>query len=196
MSDDLSPAEQARAARWAKDWLTDGGFDVSETARDAMSALGCHADKLDPPESVESLRAERDDARGELRYVRESFAQLNGNFEAVCGERDEAREKLAHAEWVITDFQTANRVVREERDEALRANQRFEGEQEELVQALNKLSAANYTIAHLRATHEEQMEDMKARWLKDARERSTDLFLAKNPLPSSEAARGRCSRED
>jgi len=137
MSDDLSPVEQARAARWAKDWLLKCEFVESETAQDAITALGFYIDKLDPPELVESLRAER----------------------------DEARKKLAQAECVITDFQTANRVVRAERDEALRANQRFEGEQEELVQALNKLSAAYYTIARLRATH-------------------------------TEAARGRCSRED
>jgi len=45
--------------------------------------------------------------------------------------------------------------MRTERDEALLANERFEGEQEELVQTLNILSAANYTIARLRATHVE-----------------------------------------
>jgi len=73
MPDDLTPAEQARAARWAKDWLSDAGFDVSETARDAMSSLSFHADKLDPPETVESLRAERDAARDETKRVSERW---------------------------------------------------------------------------------------------------------------------------
>jgi len=50
---------------------------------------------------------------------------------------------------------------------ALRDNERFEGEQEELVQALDKLSAANDTIVRLRATHTQ-----------------------------AEAAWGRCARED
>jgi len=139
MSDGLTPAEQARAARWAKDWLSDAGFDVSETARDAMSALSCHADKLDPPETVESLRAERDEAWAQFKRTDQLVFEVSGKLDKM----------------------------RAERDKALRANERFAGEQEELVQALNKLSAANYTIARLRSTHTQ-----------------------------AEAARGRCSRED
>ncbi len=75
MSDDLSPAEQARAARWAADWLSDAGFDVSETARDAMSSLSFHADEMDPPETVESLRAERDEALAEMEEVGAAWRQ-------------------------------------------------------------------------------------------------------------------------
>jgi len=134
---DLAPAEQARAARWVKDWLLKCEFVESETAQDVITALGFYIEKLDPPETVESLRAER----------------------------DEAREKLVQAECVIRDFQTANRLVREERDEALRAHERFEGEQEELVQALNKLSAANYTIACLRVLMRAATATPREHWL-------------------------------
>jgi len=57
MSDDLSPAEQARAARWAADWLVGpSGGDPTSTK------LRAYADEIDPPETVESLRAERDTA--------------------------------------------------------------------------------------------------------------------------------------
>lgn len=122
MSDDLSPAEQARAARWAADWLT--AQSVETGVPGVIALLHKAADRLDPP-----------------RETSEDFRRY----------------------W---------------------------------LKACADLDAANDTIARLRATHTEQIEHMKWRWLKDARERSMDLFLAKNPLPSSEAARGRCSRED
>jgi len=81
---DLTPAEQARAARWVKDWLLKCEFVESETAQDAITALGFYIDKLDPLETVGSLlvrlaaqergarryRAERDEARGELARLR------------------------------------------------------------------------------------------------------------------------------
>jgi len=95
MSDDLSPVEQARAARWVKYWLLKCEFVESETAQDAITALGFYIDNLDPPETVESLRAERDDARGELRYVRESFAQLSKNFEDLCCDFEQATVSIA-----------------------------------------------------------------------------------------------------
>ncbi len=145
MSDVLSPAEQARAARWAADWLNDAGW-MSQfaSASGAVDALKRKADELDPPETVESLRAERDTA--------------------------------------LTNAKTWEDLADGWRDRA--------------IELRGDVREAEAIIARLRATHDEQIEDMKARWLKDARERSTDLFLAKNPLPSSEAARGRCSRED
>jgi len=138
MSDVLSPAEQARAAQWAANWLGDHGYDSHRlSGGDAVAALRWAVDELDPPETVESLRAERDEAR----KTGEPFRRY----------------------W---------------------------------LGAPAELDYANDTIARLRATHDKQIEDMKTRWLKDARERSTDLFLAKNPLPSPEAGRGRCQRED
>jgi len=61
MSDDLSPAGQARAARWAADWIARNtlcGYSPDEVNQ----CLLAHASRIDPPEAVESLRAERDEA--------------------------------------------------------------------------------------------------------------------------------------
>ncbi len=91
---------------------------------------------LNPPETVESLRAER----------------------------DTARTKLAHAECVIRDYYAALNAVRDEREKAKsdahRFNHRFEAEQEELVTALDELSAANDTIDRLRVTHADTQTDL------------------------------------
>jgi len=157
MSDDMSPAEQARAARWAADWLDQAYVDqVHETSADDLRKIANfiewyearpsrnHANSIDPPETVESLRAERDEA--------------------------------------LTNARTWEDLVDGWRDRA--------------IELPGDVREAEVIIARLRATHDKQIKDMKAKWLKDARERFTDLFLAKNPLPSSEAGRGRCSRED
>lgn len=57
MSDVLSPAAQARAARWAANWLGDHGYDSHRlSGGDAVAALRWAVDELDPPETVESLR--------------------------------------------------------------------------------------------------------------------------------------------
>jgi len=76
MSDDLTAAEQARAARWAADWLNDAGW-MSQfaSASGAVDALKRRADEMDPPETVESLRAERDEA-----------LRANQRFEGVEGD--------------------------------------------------------------------------------------------------------------
>jgi len=95
MSDDLSPAEQARAARWAADWLTDAGFDVSDTARDAMSSLSFHADKLDPPETVKSLRAERDKALADVAHWREQCEVFRRYWLGARKELDAANDMIA-----------------------------------------------------------------------------------------------------
>jgi len=211
MSDVLSPAEQVRAAQWSANWLGDHGYDSHRlSGGDAVAALRWAVDELDPPETVESLRAERDKALADAAHYKDQFRlvcdeakSLAVALDAMRDERDEALAEMEEvgAAWRQEQImhQKAWATIRNLQAElaaALRDNERFEGEQEELVQTLSKLSAANDTIAQLRSTHAEQIEDMKARWLKDARERSTDLFLAKNPLPSSEAARGRCQRED
>jgi len=99
-----------------------------------------------PPETVESLRAERDEALAEMEEVEAAWRQ-----EQIMHQRAWATIRNLQAELAA----------------ALRDNERFEGEQEELVQALDKLSAANDTIVRLRATHTQ-----------------------------AEAAWGRCARED
>ncbi len=114
MSDDLSPVEQARAARWAADWLGDEGWlSKFAAASGAVLALRQHADEMDPPETVGSLlvrlaaqerearwcRAERDKARDEL-----------ARFQAWHAETERQREH-----WLGGDHsnQTPYPVVRE-----------------------------------------------------------------------------------
>jgi len=82
MPDDMSPAEQARAARWAANWLGDHGYDSHRlSGGDAVAALRWAVDELDPPETVESLRAERDEAwRTRLRAV-EKLCQAYDDME-------------------------------------------------------------------------------------------------------------------
>jgi len=64
---DLTPAEQARAARWAAEWITrtvqNGGdwMDEHDIAGDISRMLLYRADQIAPPETVESLRTERDE---------------------------------------------------------------------------------------------------------------------------------------
>jgi len=78
MSDVLSPVEQARAARWAADWL--GSVDPATSFEaDAVGysrhRLLQHAETIDPPETVESLRAERDEALAEMEEVGAAWRQ-------------------------------------------------------------------------------------------------------------------------
>jgi hypothetical protein len=76
MSDDLSPVEQARAAQWAANWLGDHGYDSHRlSGGDAVAALRWAVDELDPPETVESLRAERDEALAEMEEVGAAWRQ-------------------------------------------------------------------------------------------------------------------------
>jgi len=63
MSDDLTPVEQARAARWSVEWLT--AQSVETGVPGVIALLHKAADRLDPPVSVESLRADLEDARAE-----------------------------------------------------------------------------------------------------------------------------------
>ncbi len=174
MSDDLTPAEQARAARWAADWVTkEWGGQQTTTAL----ALREYAKSIDLPETVESLRAERDNAQANEAHWREQFRLVCDESACRLGDRNVARDKLERAECVIRSHSDALNAMRTERDEALRANERFEGEQEELVQALNKLSAANYTIARLRATHVEA----EAAW--ERSKRQPRVWKAGDPEP-------------
>jgi len=92
---DLTPTEQARAARWVKDWLLKCEFVESETAQDAITALGFYVDRLDPPETAESLRAERDKALEDVRYWRKAAKdehEARGGTEQALAE---AKSELA-----------------------------------------------------------------------------------------------------
>jgi len=92
MSTDLSPAEQARAARWAANWLASEAY-VGGTA---IVELREHADKLDPPETVESLRAERDAALADrMDFQRERY-RIAAALDTQTQELDAAMADVTH----------------------------------------------------------------------------------------------------
>ncbi len=108
MSDDLSPAGQARAARWAADWIARNtlcGYSPDEVNQ----CLLAHASRIDPPETVESLRAEQDKvvaqfemvllernkARKDVEYWREQFKLACDESEDRKKQADEARARHA-----------------------------------------------------------------------------------------------------
>jgi len=188
MSDVLSPAEQARAARWrvGKSYgihVYSGDVPVATffRAADARAAVVAYnADhQIEPPESVESLRAERDKAVADVAHYKDQFRLVCDESKSLAvaldAMRDERDEALTEMEEVGTAWRQEQimhqrawatiRNLQAELAAALRDNERFEGKQEELAQSLGKLNDANYTIARLRAIH-------------------------------TEAARGRCQRED
>lgn len=98
MSDDLSPAEQARAARWAAEWLNDAGWKSKFAAASAaVDALKRHADEMDPPESVESLRAERDKALTNARTWEDLADGWRDRAIELRGEARQLRDELHKA---------------------------------------------------------------------------------------------------
>jgi len=108
MSDDLSPAEQARAARWAAGWL------LRHPDYGTVSVLGLldrHAEAIDPPETVESLRAERDtamiDAKEALKFRR--------FWLKACADLDAASDTIARLRATHTEAEAARgRCARED----------------------------------------------------------------------------------
>ncbi len=104
MITDLTPAEQARALRLAAAWLhvTDClPGDVDSLLR-AVHALRCEADRLEPPETMESLRAERDELRRLLDGIdeeglRADTAHAENVADALRAELDEANAALARS---------------------------------------------------------------------------------------------------
>ena len=94
MIDDPTPIEQARSARWAVEfldkWVGRLGPSVMVGADWAKEVLSKHADEMDPPETetMESLRAERDELRADIAHA-ENVA------DALRAELDEANAALA-----------------------------------------------------------------------------------------------------
>jgi len=91
MSDDLTPAEQARAHRLSAQALYERYPNAFGASRYALGEIADHLDPPAPPETVESLRAER----------------------------DSARNKLAQTECAITDYLAALNDMQDERDNAI-----------------------------------------------------------------------------
>jgi len=102
MSDDLSPVEQARAARWVKHWLLKCEFVESETAQDVITALGFYIDKLDPPETVESLRAERDELWREVEQRDDELDKANDEIARLRATHTEAEAAWARIRKSVT----------------------------------------------------------------------------------------------
>ena len=89
---DLTPAEQARAARWAADWLV---HHREYGTTPAPRLLERHADRIDPPETVVSLRAERDKALGDVRYWRRAAKDEHEAWGRTGQALAEAKAELA-----------------------------------------------------------------------------------------------------
>ena len=152
MSDDLSPAEQARAARWAADWLTSEAY-VGGTA---IVELREYADTLDPPETVESLREQVDaehaawlSAENALHEANETVESLQDDCEELAVrlgfERAEtARLRSTHAE----NVDALNEAVKE-----YRAMFKAEKAAHELAIAARNQSMIELT--RMRSTHAE-----------------------------------------
>lgn len=108
MTDDLSPVEQARAARWAADWLVrEGWAKPYAAATGAVSALLERADQLDPPESVESLRAERDAARVGAKGWEHRAVEFRRYWLGVRQELDAANDTIARLRATHTQAEAA-----------------------------------------------------------------------------------------
>jgi len=107
MSDDLSPVEQARAARWAADWLIGAGFNTGAGGF-VVKALFDHADTLAPSETVESLRAERDEALAEMEEVEAAWRQEQFMHQKAWATIRNLQAEMAETQ---TDLHKANAEV-------------------------------------------------------------------------------------
>ncbi len=102
MIDDPTPVEQARAARWVTEWITrkiqatEDWVDVADVAGDIMYMLRKHADAMDPLETVESLRAERDSARQDADGWKSSAHEIEDQRDAAYAAL--ARSRATHTE--------------------------------------------------------------------------------------------------
>jgi len=208
MSDDLTPAEQARAARWAKEWLTDAGFDVSETARDAMSALSCHADKLDPPETVESLREQVDAEHAAWLSAENALHEANGSVESLRAEQDKV---VAQFEMVLLERNKARKDVEYWQEQHLIVCDEAVGYKSERDEALAELAQrpSEGAVRILRASIEAIRDERDEAWRNglrtaeklcqandDLEEANVTIARLRATHTEAEAARGRCARED
>ncbi len=102
MIDDPTPVEQARAARWVTEWITrkiqatEDWVDVADVAGDIMYMLRKHADAMDPLDTVESLRAERDSARQDADGWKSSAHEIEDQRDAAYAAL--ARSRATHTE--------------------------------------------------------------------------------------------------
>jgi len=93
MSDVLSPAEQARAARWAAQALYERAPTSFQASRYALREIADHLDPPEPPETVESLRAERDSARQDADGWETSAHEIQDHCDAALADVTHWREQ-------------------------------------------------------------------------------------------------------
>ncbi len=125
MSDVLSPAEQARAHRLSAQALYERNPTGFQASRYALCEIADHLDPPTPPETVESLRAERDAALAELaqRPSEGAVRILRASIEAIRDERDSARQMCREARGERDRANAAVRnLIKERNDEEARAD--------------------------------------------------------------------------
>jgi len=199
MSDVLSPAEQARAARWAADWLT------AEKYRSGARALHNHADDLDQLVTVESLRAERD----KVQEGSDAWQELATKWRDRCLERrDEVRAAVAMRERVeheSRDIAAALDAMRVERDELVLTVAEIAGERNraEEESSVWEETAGEFQSRITAVTEERDsaLKDATFRrdWLKvraDLDAANATIARLRSTHAQAEAAWGRCQRED
>jgi len=100
MSDDPSPAEQARAHRLSSAWLGSvapaTGFE-SDAVGYSRHRLLRQADILDPPETVKSLREQVDTEHAAWLSAENALHEANGSVESLRAEMADTRTDLHKA---------------------------------------------------------------------------------------------------
>jgi len=102
MIDDPTPVEQARAARWAVEFLDKRvdrlGPSVIVGVNWAKEVLSKHADEMDPPETVESLRADVAHAENAADALRAELYEANAALARLRSTHAEAEATGARAQ--------------------------------------------------------------------------------------------------
>jgi len=173
MSDDLSPVEQARAARW-------------------IDALMAYAGKLDPPE-LAPAQLHREDQPETGRGISSVFETVESLREALLGEHD----AWLSAENALHGMTAERDLLRDERDAAA-SDVKYWREQFRLVCDESKERKAERDKA---LTNAKTWEDLADGWRDRAIElrgdvREAEAIIARLRATHTEAARGRCQRED
>jgi len=97
MSDDLTPAEQARAARWAAQALYERAPTSFQASRYALREIADHLDPPAPPETVKSLREQVDTEHAAWLSAENALHEANGSVESLRAELADTRTDLHKA---------------------------------------------------------------------------------------------------
>lgn len=108
MSDVLPPAEQARAHRLSAQALYERNPTSFQASRYALREIADHLDPPEPPETVESLRAERDTALTNARTWEELADGWREQFRLVCDESEDHKKQADEATARLRDVLAAD----------------------------------------------------------------------------------------